>query len=137
MTDWQEKVVKLEEDNLSIRLEKNGQILFESKDPMLKPLFMCLENYKQEMNGATVIDKIVGKAAAYLCILGNVKEIFTPLASESARKVLQPYGIKLKAMKEIPYIANRDNTGMCPMEKMANEAKTPQDFYEKLKQIIK
>ena len=96
---------------------------------MLKPLFVCLLEKREEMQGATVIDKIVGRAAALLMTLGKVKEVYTPLASETAKEVLDAAGIALHAEKLIPYIVNRDNTGMCPMEKLSVN-KEPEEFYQ-------
>ena len=137
MSSREEMLSNLKNTNMSIHIEKNGETIFESYDPMLKPLFMCLLEKREQLQGATVVDKIVGRAAALLSQLGNVKEVITPLASETARKVLEPAGIELYAEKMIPFIVNRDNTGMCPMEKMANECETAEVFFEKLKGIIK
>lgn len=137
MADWHNKLKYLKQNNLSIHIEKGGRTIFESHDPMLKPLFVCLLEKRDELVGATVVDKIVGRAAALLMTLGRVREVFTPLASEAAKLVLDAAGISLRAEKMIPYIVNRDNTGMCPMEKMANECETAEDFFAKLKGIIK
>jgi len=60
MKDWQKKISQLEKNNLSVQVEKNGEIIFQSSAPMLRPLFDCLNGKKGEMHGATVIDKIVG-----------------------------------------------------------------------------
>ena len=135
--DWQKKIDYLQENKLSIHIEKDGQLIFESSEPMLKPLFLCLMQKREALNGATVVDKIVGRAAALLMALGKVKNVYTPLASETAKGVLMAEGIELSAKKVIPYIVNRDQTGMCPMEKMANESESAEDFFEKLKSVIK
>lgn len=110
--------------------------MFESYDPMLKPLYMCLREKRDELKDAIVVDKIVGRAAAMLCALGEVQMVITPLASETAKQVLEPAGIPLYAERTIPYIVNRDNTGMCPMEKMANRCETPQEFFDTLSEVI-
>ena len=137
MSEWREKIYYLQEKNLSIYIEKNGVKVFESYEAMLKPLFVCLLEKRDELVGATVVDKIVGRAAALLMSIGQVKNVYTPLASDTARAVLEPAGIRLRAEKMISYITNRDNTGMCPMEKMANECLTAEEFFEKLSEIIK
>ncbi len=137
MTDRQKKLQYLKDNDLSIFIENEGKTIYESRDPMLKPLFVCLLQMRKDLKGATVVDKIVGRAAAMLSFLGEVREVITPLASETARQVLQAGGIELYAEKMIPYIVNRDNTGMCPMEKMANESESAEAFFEKLKEIIK
>ncbi len=132
MTHWQEKIRQLSESGLSIQIEQNGQIIFQSAEPMLKPLFLCLNGKQKEMHGATVIDKIVGLAAAYLCVLGQVGEVVTPLASESAKQFLKENHIPLQAARIIPQIMNRDNTGPCPMEQLAVASGSPQQFYLEL-----
>lgn len=121
------------EEELSVRVKKKDLIIFESKDPMLKPLYDCLNEKREQLVGATVIDKIVGQAAAFLCVLGQVNAVYTPVASESAKKTLEAQNIRLKAERIIPQIMNRDNSGPCPMEKLASSCKTPQEFYDVLK----
>lgn len=79
-----------------------------------------------------MVDKIVGRAAALLFVLGKVERVITPLASESAIDVLDAAGIEWFAERRIPYIVNRDRTGMCPMEQLANSCATPQEFYTRL-----
>lgn len=132
MENWQEKIRQLELNNLSVQVEKNKEIIFQSSAPMLRPLFDCLNEKKIEMHGATVIDKIVGLAAAYLCVLGNVSKVVTPVASESAKKMLAQHKIDLFASKVISEIRNHENTDQCPMEKLALSCRSPQEFYEKL-----
>jgi len=134
MENWKEKLKHLEQEGLSIIIEKNGEIIFQSYDPMLKPLFTCLKENKDQLQGSVVFDKIVGRAAAYLCIIGRVKEIYTPLASESAITVLKENNIKIGALNTIPLIKNRENTDTCPMEKLASVCKSPEEFYKALEE---
>ena len=135
--DWKDKINELESLGLSIRVEKNDEILFESREPMLKPLFTCYKLFKEKMAGSTVIDKVIGKAAAYICILSKVGKVYSPLVSESAEAVLAENGIELKALRVIPQIRNRDNTDQCPMEKMADKTGSPEAFYKELESQIK
>ena len=136
MDNWKEKLKQLEQEGLSIFIEKDGKVIFQSYDPMLKPLFTCLKEKKELLKDSIVFDKIVGRAAAFLCIIGEVKEIYTPLASESAIAVLKANNIKIEALKTIPLIMNKDNTDTCPMEKMATSCKTPLEFYAALDEKI-
>ena len=134
--EWRDKVRDLEKDGLSIQLEREGDVFFVSREPMLRPLFRCLEQHREEMAGALVIDKIVGLAAAYLCGLGGVGAVYTPTASESARNHLRACGIELRALRIIPQIMNRDNSGPCPMEQLAVASGSPEAFHRELKKRI-
>jgi hypothetical protein len=119
----------LSSDGLSIRIEKSGRILFESSEPMLRPLLLCLMQHGGEMEGSTIIDKIVGLAAAWLCVVGRVKEVITPMGSQRAQEALAAHGIELIASCIVPQIMNRDRTGPCPMEQLAMSFADPQEFY--------
>ncbi len=134
MENWKNKLKQLEQEGLSIIIEKNGETIFQSYDPMLKPLFTCLKEKKDLLKDSIVYDKIVGRAAANLCIIGQVKEIYTPLTSESALKVLKEHNITIQTLKTIPLIKNKDNTDICPMEKLAMSCKSPQEFYKTLEE---
>jgi hypothetical protein len=135
MKDWKQRVELLVEKGLSIQIEKDGEIIFESAEPMLRPLYHCITEKLELMKGAVVVDKIVGRAAALLCVLGKVSEVYTPLASETAVALLTKNGIRIEAKKVISQIMNRDNSGPCPMEKMASAFESPVEFYNKLKEI--
>ncbi len=132
MKEWQEKIDALHQAGLTLQVEKAGRVIFVSSEPMLKPLLLCLQQRRSEMAGATVIDKIVGRAAAYLCVKGKVAEVITPLASHGAQEVLQQAGIPLQARRVVAQIMNRDNTGPCPMEQLAGEARSAEEFYQAL-----
>lgn len=135
--DWQKKVEKLTNDGIALRVYQGEKIVFESKEPMLRPLFVCSRTMPKEMRHATVVDKVVGKAAAYVCIVSGVGQVLTPLASQSAVDALTESGIEIRAQKIVPAILNRDKTGPCPMETLAESAATPDEFYRELEQRIK
>lgn len=137
MQNWQEKLDILKKNKLAIRVEKDDEILYESQASRLKPLFECLVIHGEKMQDAVVIDKVIGRAAAMLCVVAQVKCVITPLASETAKEMLEENNIPLYAETMIPTILNNDKTDLCPMEKMSLNAATPQDFFKHLKTIIK
>jgi len=106
---------------LAFALIKNGKILYKSKGQGLKPLIFCVKNYKAQMRGATVYDKVVGHAAALLFVYGRVKEIMTPLISQSAVVLFREKGVKYEYGKMVKLITNRQGSDLCPMEKLSQE----------------
>lgn len=136
MENDQEKIKQLIKNGLSLRIEKDDRIIYQSSEAMLKPLLFCLQQYREEMAGATVIDKIVGLAAAYLCIIAKVKRVLTPLASVPAHQALQQYGIELVSLRLVAQIMNRDNSAPCPMEQLALSCSSPEEFISALNQRI-
>ncbi len=133
---WQNKLKELKKQNLSIIVEKDGVAFYESDQSRLKPLFACFKKFPKEMQGATVIDKVIGNAAAFICIAGRVKAVYTLMASETAVHVLEENGITIKAERTVPRIMNNDKSDQCPMEKMADAAGSPQPFIVELEKKI-
>ena len=68
------------------------------------------------LKGASVADKIVGKAAALLLIKCGVKEVYAKTASRAAEAVLKRHGVPFSYGVMTDCILNRDGTGPCPME---------------------
>lgn len=92
--------------------------------PGVTDLFYLLNNDPELLKGASIADKIVGKAAAALMILGKVNEIYADVISSPALFLLHEANIKVGFGREIPFIQNRDQTDWCPMEKMCYQEKS-------------
>lgn len=133
---WKQKLYTLKQTGLTLYVENNNTRLFESRDPMLFPLYQCLTEHREDMAGSIVVDKIVGGAAAYLCALGKVSQVITPTVSEPAIHIFRAYNIRLYAERIIPFVINRQGTGLCPMEKLSRQFDDPEAFFEHLKMNI-
>ncbi len=131
-----EKLRKLQEFEASpytLVVEREGQTLYTSSKERLTPLLEALDALGPELNGALVLDRVIGRAAAWLCASGGVAEVLTPLASEAAVDVLERYGIHWFARRLVPRILNQSGDGLCPMESLALECGSPEEFLEKLR----
>jgi iron complex outermembrane receptor protein len=78
-------------------------------------------NHEEKLDGASAADKIVGKGAALLYVRGKIENLFAKVISKSSLEVLENENIYIEKEKLVPYIKNRDQTGMCPIETMAEE----------------
>lgn len=117
---------------LAFALIKKGKILYKSKSQGLKPLIFCVKNYKTQMRGATIYDKVIGRAAALLLVYGRVKEVMTPLINEDAIKTLHKNRIRISYTKKVKHIMNRQGNDLCPMEKLS-QSKSSVEFAKIMK----
>lgn len=117
--------------NKSLIVIKDGNTIFESEEHRLLPIVKCINENKENMKEAVVIDKRVGLAAAKLFALAEVKEIHTLVASTSAFDYLIGRDIKLEAEKLVDNILNDSHSDICPMEKLAQEL-SGEELLEKL-----
>lgn len=68
------------------------------------------------LRGASIADKVVGKAAATLMILGGVSKLYTDIISAPALTLLRDAGLGVEFLQMVPFIKNRDGSGWCPLE---------------------
>lgn len=89
--------------------------IYTSKERGVKPLLAWLED-GVDMKGASASDKVVGKAAAFLYVKLQIKEVYAGVISAPACAVLEQCGITVQYGQKVDAIRNRANTGFCPME---------------------
>lgn len=111
-------------------LAKDGVIFDKSTDRGIKPL---VDFYKSgKLKGAVVFDKVIGRAAAALCIEGGVRKVHAFVMSASAKALLKSHGVEAAADEIVDRIANRDKTGLCPMEKKVKDLVNPKEMVDVL-----
>ncbi len=126
----------LEKESMSIVMVKNQEVIYKSKDSGIKPLLFAYQNNLEELEGVSVADKVIGKAAALLLIEGNIHDLYAELISDGALEVLRDTDVKVIYGERVEKILNRDQTDLCPMEKLAQDetegkvvAKKIEDFF--------
>ena len=99
-------------------------------------LFELLTNEPEALHGASITDKVIGKAAAALMVLGEVKEAATPRISTPALKLFREAGLKVDYDEEVPLIFNRDKSDFCPMEKRCMASDNPKELFPIITEFI-
>ena len=112
---------------------RGNEIIFRSKKSGVRGLLDFINEQRGGQEGIVIFDKIVGQAVAFLAAYLGAKEVYGGTGSELAAKALEKYKIKFYFQKTVPNILNKDKTDLCPMEKLSI-AKTPEEFYNSLKQ---
>lgn len=118
-----------------VLITKESRVL-ESGENGVRPLMEWLRREPSALNGACAADKVVGKAAALLMAFGGVSEVYAEILSEAGEACLQEHGIPYSYGGRVPYIQNRQRTGMCPMEQCCAGIDSPAEAYESLGRLI-
>ncbi|MGI6153599.1 MAG: DUF1893 domain-containing protein [Christensenellaceae bacterium] len=95
----------------------------------IRPIMEWLKENAAALNGASIADKVVGKAAALLMAYGKAAEVYAGVISTPAKEVLQKNNIALEYGTEVPLIQNREGTGNCPMEAACLHTDSPEEAY--------
>lgn len=88
------------------------------------------------LSGAEVADKVVGKGAAALMILGKVKRIHADVISEPALSLLKHSAIDVTYTTLTPNIINRSGSGLCPVEERCLDCSTAEECLQKIAEFI-
>ena len=88
-----------------IRDEK--QLHFSTERGM-KPLLDIIDKDVELLNGSIVGDRIVGRAAAFLCIYGKARAVYASSMSDEAIELFEKYDILPTWQDAVPYIVERD-----------------------------
>ena len=113
-----------------------GNQVYKSNLKGILPIITKLKENPLFFQEADVADLVIGKAAALLLIYGKVGSIYARLISEHAIKVLDKYQIPYEYEKKVPFIMNRNKSGMCPMEETVLSIDNSEQAYNMLLQKI-
>jgi len=126
---------KLLAEDLSLVIVKKGNVIFETRKQGISGFLEAIEKKNQDLVAASAADKIVGVAAAKLCVYANLASMFALTISESGIKVLEDNNIECLFEKKVSNIMNRSKTDVCPFEKMAMSSSGSDEAYMKLKSL--
>ena len=125
--------VKLTEKDLSLVIVKNGKSIFETKKQGITGFLQAIETLDKELVAASLADKIVGVAAAMLCVYSGVSSVFAQTISAEGIRALEDNNIEYAFEKKVLSILNRTKTDVCPFEKLAVSSGNAKDAYVQLK----
>lgn len=100
-------------------------------------LFITLKNEPGALRGAMVADKVVGKAAAALMVLGGVSQVYADVMSTPAIALLRRHGITVDVATKTDHIINRAQTGWCPMEEISRDSDDPATIRDRVEQFLR
>lgn len=114
---------------------RQGDHIYQETSNGILPLLTFVEEGK--LKHSCVADKVIGKAAAMVMVYGGVKEVFALTISEHAYQYLVAHQIPVTFETKVPYIVNRHQTGMCPMEETVLHMEDEEAAYTILREKVK
>lgn len=124
-----------EQQKSCVILDENGEV--RTSDAIgIKPLMTELRVNKQAFGGCVIADKVIGKAAALMAVLGKAEAVYGRIMSQNAEEFLKNAGIEYRYGELVPYIENRTKDGRCPMEETVLEIDSPLEAFEALEKTI-
>lgn len=99
-------------------------------------LYRIYTNEPLILHGSMLADKVVGKGAAALMVLGKVRQIHADVISRPALSMLDANGIVVTYVILVNNIINRQGTGICPVETLCLECQTAEECLPKISYFL-
>ena len=129
MTDLEIAKSELYEENLTLAIVKNGEVLYETKSHRISGFLDAIEKCGSKLKGASLADRVVGKAIALLCVHAKIKEVYAEVLSRKAQSVLETNNINSHWNELVENVLDADKKGMCPFEKTAVDLSDPEKAF--------
>lgn len=120
----QQLIEILRREKCSLVVKNHGIITTYSK-PGVRDLEHLLDHEPDVLKGATIADKVIGKAAAAMVVVGGVKELYAEVMSKRAIPFLDCAGIAYTYGTLVDTI--KEEGDRCQLEKITAPASTPEE----------
>lgn len=118
-------------------LVKGDKVVRHGSGNGVKPMLAAFEEDSRSMYKAEIYDKVIGKAAAMICVSAEVSYVWGKVMSLGAREYLTEHGVLAECETSVDFIENRTKDDMCPLEKAVRDISDPQDGIEAIRETIK
>lgn len=124
------------EEDVPCVFVREGAVLRPGEGTGVRPLVRALDEEPELLRGSVVVDKIVGKAAAMLAVLGGAAGVYGLTMSAAARDYLAARGVPAEWETLTERIINRTGTGLCPMETAVLDIDDPAEGLAALRETM-
>jgi len=135
MQDLETAKKALLKKGLTLAIAKNGDTIFETASNGISGFLEAIEKHGDRLEGATVADRVAGKAVALLCVCAKIKAVYATVLSKKAKDVFEKYAVYYEWDNLVENILDVNKAGTCPFEKLAEEISNPRDAYRRLKAL--
>ena len=119
------------ERGASLVVVRDGDVLFIGRSGGLKDLAKIALGEPSLLEGSSIADKVVGKAAALIFSMNRAKAVYASLISSYGLEELQKSRIRVSYERLVPYI-EAPGGGICPFEKLVLGFGDPREAYRRL-----
>jgi hypothetical protein len=117
MSDLDIAKSRLFEEELTLAIVKYGEVFFETGSHRISGFLGAIEQLGDRLEGASVADRVAGKAIALLCVYAKIREVYAEVLSRKAKVVFEENGIRHEWNVLVDNILNLNKSGVCPSKR--------------------
>lgn len=136
MNDLEFAKIKYQTNDYTFVIVRDARVIATGTRDGIGELLEVVAAQGDALKGASLADKIVGKAVAMVAISAGINAIYTPLGSELAGQMLKAHGVAFQADTIVPRIQNKRSDGLCPMEQLTLTIDDPSAAVQALTEFV-
>jgi hypothetical protein len=136
MQDLETAKKQLHNKQLTLAIVKNGQVLFQTDSHRISGFIGAIEKFGTQLNGASVADRVAGKALALLCVYAGIVEVYAEVLSRKAKAVFEENKVAVEWKEIVDNVLDLNKIGVCPFEKVAADISDPKASYVAFKALL-
>ena len=123
----------LERDGCSLVVRDRAGCVTTYNKKGVRDLIWLMDNEPERLSGASVADKVVGKAAAGLMVRAGVAEVYARVMSRLALPLLDEAGVAYSYGELVERIVIAEGDTRCRLEQIVADAATAADVETRLR----
>jgi hypothetical protein len=127
MLDLEIAKKELYDKHLTLAIVKDGTVLFQTDSHRISGFVGAIEKFGAQLNGASVADRVAGKALALLCVYAGIRQVYAEVLSRKAQAVFEANHIVFEGKEFVENVLDMNKAAMCPFEKAAADISDPKD----------
>jgi hypothetical protein len=136
MQDLEIAKKQLYEKQLKLVIVKDRQVLFQTDSHRISGFIHAIDNLGVKLSGASVADRVGGKALALLCVYAGIHEVYAEVLSKKAKAVFEANEVTVAWKQIVDNVLNSEKTDVCPFEKVAADITDPRVSYAVFKALL-
>lgn len=136
MQDLEIAKKRLYDNDLTLVIAKNGEVIFQTDSSRISGFIDAIEMFGAQLYGASVADRVAGKALALLCVYAGIRMVYAEVVSRKAETVFVANGMIFEFKDMVDNVLDMNKTSVCPFEKVAADISDPKDAYEAFKALL-
>ena len=136
MSDLDTAKSRLHREDLTLVIVKNSEVLFETGSHRISGFLGAIEQLGDRLEGASVADRVAGKAVALLCAYAGIQHVYAEVLSQKAQAVFEKQGIPCEFEELVDNILDLNRSDVCPFEKAAAVLSDPEVAYAAFKALL-
>ena len=136
MQDLELAKKQLYDKQLTLAIVKNGSVIYETDAHRISGFIRAIDTLGMQLCGASVADKVAGKALALLCVYAGIREVYAEVLSKKAQEIFDQNQVTYQWQQIVDNVLDINKTGVCPFEKAAAEITNPDESYDAFKALL-